>query len=533
MQLRMNDEKIKRRRMVSAGVTALVYSIILILYRRLVLSQCTNQMILLIFLVLCFFVGLYVLFGALDFLTANRCRKTGVKPLTNVFCITFLAMWLPWFVLCFPGNMAWDTGSSIIYALGIDRINVNNPVFQNYLFGAIYRFGVMINNVDAAVVLYTALQIAVYVACFASVLDQLRKWSAPNGIVVFLLLFYGLCPFIPIYALTVGKDSNFAIVVFAFSFLLLKLVVEKEEFLQDRKKYLCLILTGALLGLLRNHGVSIPIICLGGVTVVFYRHSRKLPKKLLYAILTVIIINAIIPVCMSAPKGDIAESLSIPIQQTAYYFNNYSDEITEEESRAISGVLPIEALKEYNPEISDPVKQSFKNNASDEELRDYFRVWLSQLKKHPGAYLRAVYNLNYVYYTPHAIGTVKPQRPWGYDISRNVFEMTEIRKPKSELLKYAKLIDQFVTDLPVIGLFQKIGIYSWILIMFCIYHFTKKDCRVICLLPSLIILLACCCSPVNGYFRYALSMIVTVPMSVTATIYAEHNTKRKGNRNGW
>lgn len=70
--------------------------------------------------------------------------------------------------------------------------------------------------------------------------------------------------------------------------------------------------------------------------------------------------------------------------------------------------------------------------------------------------------------------------------------------------------------MPVIGLFQKIGLYIWVLLSIMCYLISRKQyAMLIPLLPSFFVLVACCFSPVNGYYRYAFPMILTVPVACT------------------
>ena len=49
--------------------------------------------------------------------------------------------------------MLYDTGTSILWSLGIDRSNVNNPWFQNLLFGGVYRLGRLLGDPNRGVAL--------------------------------------------------------------------------------------------------------------------------------------------------------------------------------------------------------------------------------------------------------------------------------------------------------------------------------------------------------------------------------------------
>ncbi len=52
---------------------------------------------------------------------------------------------------------------------------------------------------------------------------------------------------------------------------------------------------------------------------------------------------------------------SIPMQQTARYLKEYPDDVTKEEAKAIDGVMKYDEIADlYNPELSDPVKATYR-----------------------------------------------------------------------------------------------------------------------------------------------------------------------------
>ena len=507
-------------------ILAVIFAGILTLYRRYAKLRYGGNLIFFLCLAAVFAGVLYLAFRFLDYLR-NMDRAPFSKPGMLWFFLLLLAMWTPWFVLCFPGNVAYDSGTSILFGLGIDCGNVNNPPFQNLLFSTVYRLGAVVNCVDGAVFLYNILQSVAYALCIACALEQLRRWCVPKPIVIVLLLFYGLCPFVPVYAFTMAKDSNFSVAVFAFSFLLLKLIIEKDDFVRNKLKMTLLTLSGCALALFRNHGFAIAALGLLAALVLLAREHKRGLRWLAAVLCTITVINFAVPMFLRAPKSDLSESLSIPIQQTAYYFIHYPDEISEEEYRAVDAVVSTELFKNYNPMLSDPIKDQFRDDATKEELLAYFRVWWQQFLRHPGAYFKALYDQNYIYYTPDTMTSLKPHRIWGYWLDARVYEQTEFEDPQWPLLQYAKAVDTKLTDLPVIGIFQKIGIYTWILLATTAYLLYSRKSRILlALIPVTVVLIGCCFSPVNGYFRYALPMILTIPSLGVGVIWASKGAIR-------
>lgn len=481
-------------------------------------------------LMLCAFTVLFPVVYACMCIMNRIAEKTKKEYFANQYgmlhyCMMLLMMWTPWMIMCFPGNIAWDTGTSILYGLGLDRSNVNNPIIQNHLFTFVYRFGVMIRNIDFAVFIYLVLQTLVYAFVFAYSIRQTEKWGAPVWLVRGLLWLYGLSPVVPLYAFTMGKDSNFAIMLYAFSFFLLKLMVEKEQFLGNRKKVLCLFFSGVAVGLLRNIGWVISMTALSIVAFQAIRTNWNKKNVLVASLLSLILADCLVSVILQPPKGNISENLSIPIQQTAYYFKCYGDEVAKEEYAAVAAVMDMDTIKDYNPELSDPVKDCFSEYPSKEELFGYFRVWWKQFQKHPKAYAIAFYNQSYRYYTPCETSLIKPDRMWGYNISKQVFQQTELKRPEKTLIGLAKATDTMIQRMPIIGLLQQIGIYTWTFIIAITYLIYRRKYKwIVSWVPLMFVFLGCICSPVNGYVRYALPMIISVPLLCSLSVVCPEPT---------
>ena len=82
--------------------------------------------------------------------------------------------------------------------------------------------------------------------------------------------------------------------------------------------------------------------------------------------------------------------LSVPFQQTARYLREYPDDVTASEKKAINRILDYDVLAEkYNPELSDPVKITFRFRDDDNDpkldgyMNDYFKAWFAMFRRHP------------------------------------------------------------------------------------------------------------------------------------------------------
>lgn len=441
------------------------------------------------------------------------------KKLFVLVSLTVFLLWVPYVIMCFPGNITFDTGTSIMYFLNISRENVNNPFFQTFLYGCAYKMGVLLGNVDIGVFFYDFIQLCAYVLVISYSVVLLRKKKVPEYLLIGVVLLYGLLPVFPVYAFCMGKDSNFALCLMIFCILIFELFSDNQVFFDNNKKVILFFITAILLGLLRNQAYLIVVICLCGCY--FIQSTRKNKKILRTIIFWVLVVNLVLPRLVQVPKTDISENLSVPLQQTAYYVNQYADEVTKEEQEIINEVVPYETMQLYNPGISDPIKNQFVDSADKKALFNYFKIWCKHLIKHPTAYLKAYYYGSYAYYSPDAERSdLKSHIFPGNALDVNVYKKTQLKPNITIGVKLVKKIDSMVTKMPIIGLFQKIGIYSWVVVLMFFYLVSKKKYKyVLCISPLLFVFMGDCCSPVNGYFRYAFPMILSVPVICLAIMF--------------
>lgn len=437
--------------------------------------------------------------------------------ITSFICLFLL--WFPYIIMCAPGNMMWDTGLSIEHSLGLRQVN-NNPFFQNYIYGLVYHFGTLIGNISISVFLYNFLQLILFNAVISYGIVILKGHHVPSILLIGIIILYGLFPVFPIYAFCMGKDSNFALCLLMFSILIFELVTNKVRFLSDKRNIILLFFISILLSLLRNQAYLIAVICL---FVCSFVKDKKSFRKLLWGMSFIVLIsNLTIPKLLHIPQSDLSENLSIPLQQTAYYVNRYRDEITESEKAVIDRVIPYEALDLYNPGISDPIKDKFDNLADKDAICSYIKVWWKHFLTHPDAYLKASFYGNYGYYFPTANrNDLKGHTFVGYEVDPAIFNKTELEDNTNPGIKIVNMIDSYVTDTPILGVFQKIGIYTWIMAVTVLFVLLQKKYKwLLCICPSLFVFIGSCCSPVNGYFRYAFPMIVCIPIVCTMVLFA-------------
>lgn len=254
-----------------------------------------------------------------------------------------------------------------------------------------------------------------------------------------------------------------------------------------------------------------------------------------------------------------AEEYSLPLQQVARVAASQPESLTPAERDAFSGVLDLTAAREryhqefgilspenhnaepspdftlliqreYNGELSDPIKDLWNEQATPEQKSAFFRTWLAMLPKHLGTYFSATFHNNYGYLTPGYVSVVKPTLLIGKQGHTTDLDEGFAFSINAGANALASAMDALVQQ-PLFRLILAPGIYGWITLFALVTLLgSKKKSLLLVAFPALFALMGCLLSAVNGYFRYAMPLYFCAP--VLLALCAEAGRGRGGMENG-
>lgn len=448
--------------------------------------------------------------------------KEKYKLKTGIF---LFICWLPYLAAFYPGSALYDAGTMLEQYFGYEPLTNHHPYFQILFLVFFVKAGTALGSAAFGMFLYVLLQVAAFIMVLSYMADMLRRLGVSRYALRVLLCVYAFVPVFPVYAISVGKNINFAIVVLLVTIFMFEAALSPDEFVHNRIKMILLPVLLVLLCLFRNEGLAITVGCFP----CFMLLAKKYWKRLGVIFAGVLLFAAfwfkgVLPMA-GVPNGSIAESLSIPFLQTARCVANYGSEMSEEDKEAIDKLLVYDTLAErYLPEFSDRVKEQYNNDATREDWEAYLKVYWKQFLEHPVTYLDAVLNKCYGYFYPDDPGRTKAYYVVGADIFRLNADGYDL---KSKFPALVEGMDHFMTyfrEIPLIGYTTSIGFYFWCTFLFMFFLIRCKKAKLLALyVPALITLLVCVASPVNAYFRYGLSVVFTVPFFFVVTLYAFKN----------
>lgn len=470
-------------------------------------------------------------FDFLDGLAAKESVQQGAfsRKYYIISSLLVLLCWMPYFILFFPGTSGTDTATQIAqffgqrtWTMGMSSVRGEDiylsnhfPFFSTVLEGSFVKLGVMMGKAAYGVALYSVLQMIFMAFTFTGVWFYLR-WAGLSGRCLKAgLVFTAIFPIYPMNAICMLKDVSFSVFCLIMTVLLFEIMRSRGESLKNRKFCAALFLTALFVMLFRSQGVYIMILVAVVVLAVYHRYWKQAAATLVVPVLLfqLVWIKLLLPAWNVAPGGR-QEALGILFQQTARCVKEYPDDVTEEEREAIDKVIAYDLLAEkYNPTLTDPVKFTFRQDCSTEDILEYLKVWFAMLRRHPGTYVEAVLNNCYgFFYLQQSSSLVymnyKNKDRWKEGNALRV-EAPLLTEQVSEAIGG---VPYFLQKIPVLGIFFSVGAYSWVVIFFFINTLRKR--KYFYLIPGMVMILSTgifLICPANGNFRYVMPLMFAAP----------------------
>ncbi|HAH17549.1 MAG TPA: hypothetical protein DCL29_00800 [Eubacterium sp.] len=487
-------------------------------------------------------IALFILFENFSFVKKDvkvTSWFTNNKKSLFVVALLIMLMWLPYYASAFPGLTNYDffdmlntyygkDTNSLRVVIPIDpsvTLNNNNPVIQTLWAVFVMKVGNKLGSPYIGLFIFILLQFIM----FALVLSYVIKWLAAKNINkklrIALLLIYGLVPIHNNFALTTLKDTNFSAAMVIYLLCIIDMVLDIKAFTAKKFNLVKVCLSAIIMVFLRNNGFYVILLSAIILLITYRKYYKKILIPFLVPILLYeVVTNAVYPALKISPGGE-AEAYSIPLQQVARLVVEHEEALTEEDKDVIRCIINYDQIKErYKPEISDPIKSTFKVRHTKKEFSDFMALWAKYLVKYPDTYVQATMNNTYGYFFPEGanwltyVEITPPGEPYGLV---NI-EKTKTFREESTQLAY------LYRNIPVIGMLESIGFNTWLIIFsIAILVYNKKKKMIFMMLPTMLLILTAIAGPVNTMMRYAYPAVLTAPVYFMMTGYVIWAAKNK------
>lgn len=450
---------------------------------------------------------------------------------TVIFIISALVYGLWWFAF-FPGTLHPDMTHHLYQGLGIVSLSKNVPVFLTKFIGVIMTISkVYFLNDNVGVIIYiTGLYI---LQCFtvSYVFQLFKKLHTPFFIRWFTLFYVFVIPVFSIWCVNFGKDAPYYNFMVLFICSLIDLIISEKNGLTT---YLFFAFSVLGVSLCRNNGIFM-ILPTMVVYAVFVR--KKLKNFMVVCVFCAALIfgfNAFINLRYSPSDTPVSENLSAPIQMYVSYLREYSYELSSEDVATVEMLFsasPADLVDRYDKMISDPVKSSFLQYPTDQQMDDFWTLWKKGFSKHPGCFIRGFLRHAYGYFYPGQNCYLGMTAIYTLDFHTEYYSF-EFSRAESSLRNMLVSYAEGMYSFPLTNILYRPGFQMLVLLSLavCIIRSDRKK-NITALVPSLMMVFVVL-SPVNAYFRYMLPVFAALPVNIAWTLYTV-NIKRecKGTKN--
>ena len=229
-------------------------------------------------------------------------------------------------------------------------------------------------------------------------------------------------------------------------------------------------------------------------------------------------------------KGNLAESLAVPLQQIAYTVK-HDGKIEESQAEFLENIIPLDKMAEvYIPYSANGVKfdSEFNNEFLEDNFGEFLKVWGQMLPANFKSYVKAylMHTLGYWH-----IGTNDWRCIYGVVDSPGIEGIDFIEKITgvdfSENLSY--FIENKVNTIPIINLIYSIAFSVWAIVFVGIYFLVSGRSKyLISILPLMgnwITLMIA--SPIFCEFRYMFSFHITLPVIFSVICLGNFSISKK------
>jgi len=462
-------------------------------------------------------------------------NKINKHPILTSFILIIL-MWLPWMIISYPGISNPDTMDQLnqffhrddswtiktINLLSEDvYINKHHSVLHTVVMGLMLKLGKQLVSFTFGAGIFIILQVILIGFLFSFMIKYMKKNKVNSLIILWSILFVGLNPIVVTYVICAVKDTPNAIFNMLYVIFLLQIVRNFDSIYKNKWRLAGLLVTIMLVLLLRNNGIYTFLLSFPWLVLIYKKHWKKIMLTLLIPLVMFGLYDKVLLPSLNVSDGSIREALSLPLMQLARVVRDKPDIFTDEDKKKINDVFNFELMKKnYDPYVSDGVKEGYNKNATGEELKSFFGVWFKYLKKYPTIYVESVINSTYLYFYPGGNrDAFYLMNSWdrvdGYYNIDCLAMFSTIRGVVNKLLNFYYKLPFFL---------HKVAYFDWVLIFSCFYIIKKKKYKYLIPLSALVaVFLSCLASPLNGNYRYILPIIFSLPMilSIDYIVYRE------------
>lgn len=406
--------------------------------------------------------------------------------------IILLICWLPSFLAFYPGAFVYDAKDEYMQ-VATNEFTTHHPLLHVLLLGKIVCFGYEhLGSYNAGIALYTIFQMVLMSAILAYAMQRisgrlLLKKNQKKFLEIGMILFYGIFPIFPMYAVCTTKDSIFNILLFLLVILLTEIIFENKTIKRFTIINYVFIITGTFMILFRRNAIIAYVIFSIGLIFLSLKNKGIMIKISICMLCSIVLATGIrisIEKTCNASNEEKQEIYTVAIQQLARTYRYTPECFSDEEKNTLIQYIPENVMNSYDADLADNVKVYFNNRYFEEHKKEFFDLWFKMGIKKPLTYLNAWLMTSYGYWYPDTIINVYSghKRFTFQYISSSYFgfetEPPGIRNSMFPWLEeqYRKIsLEIFQQKIPALSMLFSPGFVFWIFLFSMLCSIYKKS----------------------------------------------------------
>lgn len=333
-------------------------------------------------------------------------KDTGTGKARLAGAVFLFLCWVPALLAVFPGVFAYDAFDEW-EQVHKWMLTAHHPVAHVLLLGGLVEgFYCLTGNYNVGIAVYSILQMLILAWALSAVIGFMSEFAVPRIWRIISVIFYAVSPVIQLFSICATKDVLFTGAELIFFLYVIRFSVN-GKLAGDTKGMGCFGAAAFCTMVFRNNGLYIVLLTLL-VLLVACRRRWKNHKKNIVIFLMVIFVPYFLytgPVYrgLDVKPGGVEEMLSVPLQQMARVYRYDFDSLSGEDLEILYRFVEKEALEQYRPTVSDPVKQGFRREEFREHKWDFLGLWVRLGIDHPLTYVNSFLINTVDAWYPHAL----------------------------------------------------------------------------------------------------------------------------------
>ncbi len=427
--------------------------------------------------------------------------------------------WIPCFLAGYPGFYNYDVNAQVPQVM-YDEVSysAHHPLLHTLFVGHIitlgYRWREILND---GIALHSIIQMLICAVCFSYLIQYICKITGKRIFGILAFCYYAFFPVIPMFAMSTTKDVLFSLLLQICVVLIFEMFINLSDFFASKRKIAIFVVTAVLMCLFRKNGIYIVMAMIPFLFVLCKKYKKKCILLFGMIIFLSLFLDKGLIWVLDAKEGSGEELLSVPMQQVARVYCEQGEEAFDaEELELIYSGISSDDLSNYNPFLSDNIKNYFDYEVIRKNPSAFLTLWLKKGFQYPTEYGKAFLDNTYQAWYPGTSVYSDPDDNSTYYFNMAMRAGGERDSKAPKLLKFYEKIasEYYYQKIPVVRLLFSIGAMFWVALFtwsFAVYQ--KNKPLYLAMLPVLL----CCATVFLGpisLVRYYLVLFYGFPVSV-------------------